>query len=460
MDTSKTYKGIFWIPSEPDNHKNGILKFHGDTGYIDLFGSFDEDPLRNGSTRRTKIDTILGILSNQRCCILDKCELSLSNVFGLLGTFINFECMYYSSNRDLINKPIKFKSVDIKFNTLFHWSGYNVIETESKDHQHYQLSYKKPDRLDLLYSDNFFSLKLNHQASLPVSTNRKSLSVEQDTFLTLELLQQNEELDKDKFINKIHDIFILINADKVEYDNIIELTNDKKEKFFYRFSNRRRFRDSKAFSDNEFANLFTFDYLNDKISIQDFFRNWLSLYSKYEYPIELLTKCLSDISMNVQYKFINLMYSLDVIQQQDKVSKKLTEEIELTAKEKSILRKLKDTYNVDDNTLNSLIRQLEKKKKPNLKDKITVLLEPYKLVIENLIGFSLEEFIEKVVNTRNFLTHETDTEPKIELDEFFDYNLRLEIVLLLFFFNKIGLELNDISNQVKRHHRFSEVIKK
>ena len=140
-------------------------------------------------------------------------------------------------------------------------------------------------------------------------------------------------------------------------------------------------------------------------------------------------------------------------------SKKLTEKIELTAKEKSILQKLKDTYGVDNNTVKSLKRQLEKKKKPNLKNKVILLLEPYKLVIENLIGFSLEEFIEKVVNTRNFLTHETETEPKIELDEFFDYNLRLEIVLLLFFFNKVGLELNDISNQVKRHHRFSKVIK-
>lgn len=459
MNTTKTYKGIFWIPSEPDNHKNGILKFHGDTGYIDLFGSFDEDPLRNRSTRRNKIDTIIGILSNSQCCILDKCELSLSNVFGLLGTYINFECMYYSSNQDLIYKPIKFKSIDIKFNTLFHWSGNNVIETESKDHQHYQLSYKKLDRLELLYSDDFFNLKLNHQASLPVSTNRKSLSVEQDTFLTLELLQQNNELDEDKFIDKIHDIFILINADKVEYDNIIELTNDKEEKFFYRLTNRRRFRDSKAFSDNEFSNLFTFEFIKERISIQDFFTNWFSLYSKYEYPIELLTKCLSNISMNFQHRFINLMYSLDVIQQQDKVSKRLTEKIELTIKEKSILKKLKDTYGVDDNTVNSLKRQLEKKKKPNLKDKITLLLEPYKLVIENLIGFSLEEFIEKVVNTRNFLTHETETEPKIELVEFFDYNLRLEIVLLLIFFNKVGLELDDISKQVKRHRRFSKVIK-
>ena len=55
MNTSREYKGIFWIPGEQDNWKNGILKFLDGIAYVDLFGSFDKDPFNNRSKRRKQL---------------------------------------------------------------------------------------------------------------------------------------------------------------------------------------------------------------------------------------------------------------------------------------------------------------------------------------------------------------------------------------------------------------------
>lgn len=460
MNTNKTYKGVFWIPSEPENHKNGLLKFLNETAYVDLFDSFDNDPLNIKSTRRTEICCIYGFLDNGRCCILHKCQLSISGGFGgLIGTLINFEYVFYSSNRDLIEKKTEFSKIEFKLNTLFHWGGSNSIESFHNEDDSYGLNYKKPSSTDFIFSNEKYELKLNHTTSMPLTTNKKSLLIEQDTSLILKLKSNENILNDFDFIEKIHDLFILFHADKVEINNTYQLTTSENEEYFFCYSNRKRFRKSKGYQNHEFGNLFTYYELIELTNINDLFNKWLSLYNQLNYPIELITICLSDISMNSQHKFMNLMYSLDVLQQSDKITLKLKKEKTLSKKETQIIERLKTEYKVDKNTLESLKVKLIKTENPSLKDKITTLLSQFSPFFVELFGITLRDFIEITVNTRNFYAHINETKPIIDNKDLYLYNLRLEAILVFIFYLKLGLPLDKIKLKIRMHDRFQRIIK-
>lgn len=453
MDINKTYKGVFWIPSEPENHKNGLLKFLNETAFVDLFDSFDKDPLNIKTKRRDKICCIHGILENQKCCILNNCELRISNAFGIIETLINFDYLYYSSNRDLISKNLDFEKIEFKLDSLFHWVGHTSIESVIQPDGNYGLNYKKTDLVDILFSNESYSLKINHITSLPLITNKKKITVEQDTTLILKSNSNHSITEFYAFLDKIHDLFILLNADKVELDSTLQFTTNTNEKYFFCYNNLKRFRNTKRFSKHECGNLFTLSSLRKKIDLNSFFNYWFSMYTDYYYPIELLTKCLSDISMNIQHKFINLVYSLEIIYQKDSNSKLIGEY--LNKNDQKLITKIEELGLKDKNTINQIKSRLSKNYR--LKEKITALLEPLESTIQNLFKQELTDFVEIIVNTRNYLAHESNKIPRLEIEEFYDYNLKLEAIILTIFFNKLGLQLKDIELKVKMHDRFQKV---
>lgn len=461
MNTNKTYKGVFWIPGEPENHKNGLLKFLNETAYVDLFDSFDNDPLNIKSTRRTEICCIYGFLDNGRCCILHKCQLSISGGFGgLIGTLVNFEYVFYSSNRDLIEKKTEFSKIEFKLNTLFHWGGSNSIESFHNEDDSYGLNYKKPSSTDFIFSNEKYELKLNHTTSMPLTTNKKSLLIEQDTSLILKLKSNENILNDFDFIEKIHDLFILFHADKVEINNTYQLTTSENEEYFFCYSNSKRFRKSKAYQSHEFGNLFTYNELSELTNINDLFNLWFSMYDTLNYPIELITSCLSDISMNGQHKFMNLIYALEYITVKD-LDNELAKVYYANADQK-ILDEIEKIVNGDksinqNNFLNSLRTRLSKNRK--LSDKFGSFLEQLNLPIQELFKEEHQIFVDKIVNTRNHFAHVNNKEPRIETEDLYLYNIKIEAILVFIFYLKLGLPLDKIKLKIRMHDRFQRVIK-
>ena len=461
MNTNKTYKGVFWLPNKPENHKNGLLKFLNERAYVDLFDSFDKDPLNFKSKKRTEICCIYGFLDNGRCCVLHKCHLSISGGFsGLIGTLINFEYVFYSSNRNLIEKKTKFSKIEFKLNTLFHWGGSNSIESFHNEDNSYSLNYKKPSSSDLIFSNEKYELKLNHTTSIPLTTNKKSLLIEQDTSLILKLKSNEDILNDFDFIEKIHDVFILFHADKVEINNTYQLTTSENEEYFFCYSNRKRFRKSRGYQSHEFGNLFTYNELAAFTNINDLFDKWFSMYDKFNYPIELIMNCLSDVNMNRQHKFMNLVYALEYITVKDLDNE--FAKVYFASADQEILDQIENIVNRNQsvnqqNLLNRLKARLSKNRK--LSDKFSSFLEQLKLPIQELFLEDNQTFIEKIVNTRNHFAHVNNKEPRIEYNDLYLYNIKLEAILVFIFYLKLGLPLDKIKIKLKMHDRFQSVIK-
>lgn len=463
MNTDKTYKGIFWIPSEPENHKNGLLKFLNEIAYVDLFDSFDKDPFNIRSTRRKEFCCIYGRLENGRFCILHKCELSLIGGLGsLTGTLVNFEYIFYSSNQDLVQKKFEFSKIEIKLNTLFYWSGVNSIETTHNAENNISLNYKRPENTETIFSNDLYELKLNHTTSIPFTTHKKSLLVEQDTSLILNLKSDHDILKDFEFIEKIHDLFILFHADKVEINSTFQLTTTENEEYFFCYSNHKRFRNAKSFQDNEARNLFTLKDLQEieNVNVNNIFSSWFVMYQTLSYPIELISKSLSDITMNRQHKFMNLMYGLEYIHSKD-LDNELAKNF-YQSKDNELIQELENLIPNDNqinrqNFLGKLRSRLEKNRK--LSDKFKAFLAQLNIPISELFNETSDDFVDKIVNTRNHFAHVNEKEPRIGIDELYLYNIKLEAILLFIFYLKLGLPSDKIKLKIKMHVRFQKVIK-
>jgi hypothetical protein len=462
MITDKTYKGIFWIPTESDNHKNGLMKFLDHRAYIDLFDSFDNDPLNIKTKTRREICCIHAVLDNGRCCILHNCQLSISGgLSGLIGTLITFDYLFYSSNRDLIEKNLNFSKIEFKLNTLFNWGGTNSINSFRNDDENFGLSYKKPASQESIFNNNFYELKLNHTTSIPLTTNQKTLIVEQDTSLILNLKTGKDILDDFKFIEKIHDIFILLRADTVEIDNTFSLTTSENEEYFFCFLNRMRFKNSKGYEKRDVWNLFTLNELKENGNVDDLFNLWFSLYEYFKYPIDLITTCLSDVTMNSQHKFMNLIYALEHLCSKD-LNTNLSE-VYFHKVDEAIVAQIENLISNDTginhaNFLGKLKSRLSKNRK--LSEKIKGFLIQLEVPVLELFGEDPDVFVEKIVNTRNHYAHVNNKEPKIEISDLYQYNIKLEATLIFIFYLKLGLKADIIKRKIKMHDRFQGVTRR
>jgi len=460
MNTSREYKGIFWINGEQDNWKNGILKFLDGIAYVDLFGSFDKDPLNNESERREEICCIHGRLDNQHYCVLTNCEVRITNPF-FLTTLINLELLYFASSDKLFDKRLNFERVRFNLDYLAAWRNYKGLETfwdEDNKVKGVRRKSQKYEPVELLSNDDYL-LSINNYTSVPVINSSLNYTLEQETYLFLDIKSDINTSDLFIYVDKIQDLFILMVGDRVTLHNPIRFYDSDNNEYGC-FRNISRFRFTKKFSDRWYFHnlLFSFEDLNNIGNIEGVFSNWISLYKSYEYPIELLIKCLSDISMNQESKFINLMYALDVIQKKD-LYEMFKETINISDQEKKVLEKLQNDYKHDSNTFNFIKTKFEKRKSVKLKDKFERLLTPYSDLFVLLFNEDFDDFLILIVNTRNFLAHENNAEPRITQNQMHLYNSKLEAILILIFFEKLEISLEKIEKQIKKHKRFQEVIK-
>jgi hypothetical protein len=455
MDINKIYKGNFWIAGEESNAKNGLLKFWNNTAYVDLFDSFDEhvfSTLSKPSGFRKEICCIYGQLENGRFCALHKCNLKLTgNPFGLISTIINFEYLFYSSNQNLLKKP-KYTSITFGFDSLFHWAGINLIEPDLTEQDNISIKQNSvPENYRNIFEDENYRLELFFPSSIPITTLKKELIIKQDAKLHLTLKREQDVLEGFKIVEKIHDAFIIFQGNKVEKENIYHLTTEQGEKHYYCYLNKKRFRNTQAYDINEQNSILNREDLKD-INLNRLFETWFELYKTYSYPIEILTNCLSDAAMNRQHKFMSLMYGLEYIHGKDlsnekaksffsEQNAKLIQELEDLIPENSQVNR--------QNLFGKIQSRLEKNHK--LSDKFKAFFNQLNIPILELFSENSDDFIANIVNTRNNFAHVNKKRPRIDIKDLRSYNIKLEAVLLIIFYLKLNIPLDEIQHQIKEN---------
>jgi len=371
-----------------------------------------------------------------------------------LTTTIDFNQLFYGSTDNLITKKVEFEKVKFKLDCLDKWIDHDAFETIWEGNEIIGIGRSKieiPNKI--LYENKEFLLEINHSTMVPFINPNKKYLLDQESQLIANILSETTLDGLSCFIDKIQDFFVFVSCRTVTLNNPLQFSDGDFD-YYYSYRNPRRIENTIEHMAKNKSNDLLFN-LNELMpdSIQNIFCKWFELYGTYEYALKLLISCLNQSVVNSENRFINLMYALDTIQQKD-VTELIKKSAELSLKDSNILIKLKDKYSVDDNLIGAIRAKLTKQNRPKLKDKIAKLLIPYKEVIEKELKESFLPFIELIVNTRNFIAHESNVEPKIITGDFEKYNRKLEVILIMIFLTKLDLCKPNIITNLMRMDKY------
>lgn len=404
------YSGKWWLPEDPNNHQSGNLSFDPNEGAIlELIGSFKkvEDMFKSFNPI-----IILGVSSEGKLVTLYKCHEIKSN-FKTPG----YQSIIFKINIILENchfkqeKDIVFNSLSVNYSYLDEWvskSGFKIsftIDKKNNSLNEYNVSYKYPEQVN--YEVNNLSIGFDFSFRSDVQI-RNRVNIGQETFIKV---NSDKDLHFDNYIGDIFynlQNFLSFSVGEPVYPNIIKGKNKnfrlkvKKDLFnytdifiYYPILNRpkrvKKYDLSKA--------LFTFNDISKKF--QMYINYWFKKSKDFRPVYDLYFAVLYNPTLHLNYKFLSLIQAIESYHRRlyrgkhmdvanyDKVKNKLINSI---------------PKEIDGEFRTSLEQKIQYLNEYSLQDRLIELMKKYNNTVRIYIK-DINEFIDSIVDTRNFLTH-------------------------------------------------------
>lgn len=454
------YNGIWWLPENPDNMISGTLKFHPIEGInLELIGSFKEIKDFNAMLQH---EIILGVSSDGENITLYKCYESQFNLarFSTSSFFVNiiFEGHHFKKEEDII-----LDSLSINYSRLEEWtkiSGFqnNTEYDASKNIKKMEIAYAIPQKVEANLDNLKISLDYNF------SLNRKGIEdyhLKQTTFIKIEPdkpihyndFQNNICYHIQNFlslaIGKATDSLI-IKGKTVPSKNRLPAGSVEHEKILI-------FHSVKGLSDlskpiHPLDMLFLFEDISD--DFENCLKNWITKSELLQPVYDLYFGTLYNSSMYIQHEFLSLIQALESYHRRIHDGKYVPE----------------DHYSQIYDVLIDAIPDVDKDFKESLKQKMKYhnefsLRKRIKEIfiqcnnLTNLIIPNKTEFIEDVVNTRNFLTHyDKKIESKAKTgQELYHLVQKIKFLLEICFLIELEISKENIETLVSRNRRYQSI---
>ena len=398
-------KGLWWLPEKSNLKLPGILTFSPYKGFfLEVQGSFKEI----GEMHKFLTpDIILGFSHQGKNITLYKCfETSHKGHFpeipeSIFSVNVGFIGVHFTQLSE-----IKFKKVSVRYNYLDEWlniSGFNI--TNNPKEKSAEIRYKLPAPVEVNLK-NGLKILLEVKASMPsISVVQKEACIKQETFFTLEFPKETTFEDAHKFIYIFQNLLSLLTSEIVypikilgNSENAVKIIEDKKFyepiEIIYQLS-LSHVKSKKS--------VYPFDMLYPYISIKNkaetIFNNWLEKTQILRPVYDLYFGTIYSGDMYLEFQFLSLIMALEVyhrrmIRNEDIPSKEHEERI------KQILNNTPDKYR------DWLKEKLKYSNEPSLRKRIKEIYDILKNIgyVTDLIP-KKKDFVDKVVNTRNYFVH-------------------------------------------------------
>ena len=94
-----------------------------------------------------------------------------------------------------------------------------------------------------------------------------------------------------------------------------------------------------------------------------------------------------------------------------------------------------------------------------LKNKFKKLLIEFSEPYDKITGENFNQYVELAINTRNYLAHENESIPILTADQYEEYVLKTEILLILYLIKRLGWNFENCWLNIKRADRYRMVVK-
>lgn len=465
------YKGVWWLPDNPEKQISGTLMFvPGEGAVLDLVGSFNGSFVEIKSTNCIKRvwtgkpfepEIILGTSSNGKSITLHKCvetkRLDSSSGFPTSSFYANIVFIGWHFTKP---EELKFKSFFVNYPYFEEWSKIGVFsyrrESEEKSKQ-YEVKYEVPEPVKAKI-DNF---KISFDHNLNVSGDWiREVNLKHTTFIKIE---PEDELYFEEYQSILYHLqnFLSLATTRVICPLSIEATTEHYKRvstfskgkvhhphieIFYNVIGKVDLSEKLNYYDM----LFTFEDISGQF--ETYLQNWFDKAELLKPVYGLFFGTLYKPSMYLEVQFLSLIQAVESYHRRRFGGKYLSDE---------------DYKEVCDTLVNAIPDSVEGGFKDSLKSRIRYGNEfslrtrlrrlfdsdEYQEILSEFAE-NKNAFIGEVVDTRNYLTHYEGKEKAAIGEELDPFIQKLKILLEICLLTELGFSSEEIKKLFSRNKRY------
>jgi hypothetical protein len=450
------YKGMWWLPAEPEKQVPGTLRFTPNEGAtLDLIGSF-RDMTQMGTTLDPEI--ILGF-SGKRIT-LHKCLEIGAQWGGLAQTSFHAKTVFVGAH---FQKPehIKFKALQVHYLYLDEWVNISGFDIEySSDKHDVVIKYKVPEPIRVAVGDDY-RISIWIQSIYPgISMVQKEARIKQKTHIVIE---PSEEKSFDEYWNIMYRIRNFLSLGVMERVYPLEIKGETEV-------NKQMIEGSEAYyplveifyqspdiprapkTIYPYEMLFTFESISDRF--ESFLRNWFERMELLEPVYNLYFATLYNPRIYLEHKFLSLTQIVEPFHQHVYGGGYLSDE------------DYKETYDALVNVIpdwiekdfrESLKTKLKYGNEFSLRKRLRDICNEYWEILSKFID-NKDAFIDWVVDTRNYLVHHDEDlkERTASPRDLFRLNQKLRLIVEICLLTELGFTLEEVKELFATHRRYRQ----
>lgn len=453
------YKGLWFLPSNPQKKIHGILKYdyQNNINVLELIGSFYEYSEHDGE------DIILGVTTDGDEITLAECQFKSStgiprdeseksplSIEDKLPT-LNFRITYILKGQHIFTKDdLQFQKIYVEIFNLDEWVGISGLETNNDyANSTKTIHYKTPDPINVKLNDDFdMEIKFNSNHPMRIRFS-KELKLSQRTVLSFHAKKYTTIHDFTYLLRKFNNFLsaslqkpVRIESMELYCDKFIETigVNNKIEKAIdgYQIINPELKFEAKK---QDWEMFFTYnDIKND---FETIIQKWFANYEKYEEPFNLVLSQYYISKYFLEGLFINVAQAAESFHRR----LELVDDTPKTEQDKAFDDKRNIILENTPEELKNWVKSQITKPKHFYDTRLKYLLKEFSNPeLDKMIGDHVD-FVKRVTITRNYYTHYNREQEKGAAHGFDLINLyeKLRLLLLCSFliesgFNKTLLE--------------------
>ena len=428
------YKGRWWLPDKPEKQVSGTLRFTPNEGAIlDLIGSFRD-------TKDTlKPEIILGI-SNGKKITLHKCFETKPNNVSVPESLSFYADEVFVGAHFQKSEDIKFRKLCIRYSYLDEWV--NIFEFNITDEKEMVIKYKKPEPIQASIGEDYKIFIV-----FQVTIVQKETSIKQRTYIRIEPSVE-KSLEEYWNIMRLIQNFLSLGVTEPVYPLTItgrtEANNSPVEIYYH----------SPEISKvpKTLGMLFTFKDISDRFEI--FLKNWFEKADTLGPVYDLYFGTLYNPRMYLQHQFLSLIQAIEAYHRRKFEGKYLSDE-----KYEPIYKKFERIINklgIEDPFKDALKSKLKYGNEYSLIKRLKDLFEKYREIFDNFID-DRDAFINKVKDTRNYLTHYDKKLRSIaDGEDLYRITQKLKTILQICLLHELGFDKEEIKSMFLRNRRYKD----
>ena len=469
------YKGVWWLPDNPEKRISGTLMFvPGEGAVLNLMGSFngsfEEIKSTNSEGSITKRvwtgklfepEIMLGTSSGGKKITLHKCfetnERYSSSGFPTSSFYANIVFIGWHFTKP---EELKFKSFFVNYPYFEEWSEIGVFsyrrESEEKSKQ-YEVKYEVPEPVKTKI--NNFKISFDHNLNVSGDWLRE-VNLKHTTFIEIE---PEDELHFEEYQSILYHLqnFLSLATTRAIYPLSVEATTEHCKRVSTFSKGKVRHPHIEIFYNvigkvdlseklTDYDMLFTFEDISGQF--ETYLQNWFGKAELLKPVYDLFFGTLYNPSMYLELQFLSLIQAVESYHRRRFGGKYLSDEDYKGAYD-TLVNAIPDSVKGD--FKQSLKSRIQYGNEFSLRTRLKRLFnsDEYQEILNEFVE-NKGDFIGAVVDTRNYLTHYEGEEKAAIGKELAPFIQKLKILLKICLLTELGFSSEEIKKLFSRNRRF------